>query len=421
MGWTRSRESWVVAAAALAALALPACSAEPGSGTSSGGENSGEPIVVRYADYLPENSTYGRMSLAFQKGVTERTDGQVTFENYWAGSLLNQADQLEGVRDGVADMGLIGGNTFPTELPVSSWLLGLGLDLTGSPLHDFAAGSAAVQELITDYEPLREEYASNGLMPLYWTSTVPFMAACTEELDAGPDAYEGRNTRASGVFQSGATKALGGAAVTVDFNEIYEGLQRGVVDCALTDPGSIAAFSFDEVAPNLVPLPVISALGGYAMNLDFWESLPADIQNVMHEEAARASFEFTSIANEDTVLLGELLESGDMRMNDASDLLPTLQTYQEETLDEMAADAPAAVDDPKAVIAEWQERKSHWTDVLVDSGFPLVDTANSEQLMKFFVDADKYDLEQFWKQYSKEAVMPSLPNPEDSGEGNGRG
>lgn len=387
---------------------LAGCST--GTGTP-GMDDSGDydPIVIRYADYLNETSTFGRMSLYFQENVTERTDGKVTFENYWGGSLLEATDQLSGVRDGIADMALIFGGIFPSDLPVASWILALGMDLTGSPLHDFAAGSAAIQELAHTWEPLKEEFAQHDLKPLYWTSTVPFMSVCSEPLGSGSGAYSGRQTRASGVFQSGAAEAIGGVPVTVAFNEIYEGLQRGVLDCALTDPGTIPAFGFAEVAPELLPVSIISPLGGYTMNLEFWESLPAEVQNIIYEEAARASFEFTHIANDDVGLLGQLLDEGQMRINDVSDIAPLVQAYQEATLAGLAEAAPAGVDDPQEIIDWWVERKAYWTDVLVELGHPLVGS-DPDELTEFFASAGEIDLTEFWDRYREEVVLPSLPN-----------
>lgn len=396
-------------AAAVALTALAGCSADAGSpGQGEGDIGEIEPIVITYADYLPDSSTFGRMSQFFQENVTERTGGAVTFENYWAGSLLGQPEQLAGVRDGIADIGLIFGGIFPSELPIASWLLALGLDQTGSPLHDFAAGTAAMQELASTWEPLREEFADNGLMPLYWTSTVPFMALCTDPITSGDDAFEGRNTRASGVFQSGATEALGAIPVTVAFNEIYEGLQRGVLDCALMDPGSIPAFDFADVAQEFVPLSIISALGGYTVNLDFWESLPSELQNIIYEEAAHASFEFTHIANDDVGLLGALLDEGRVRVNDVSDLAPLIKDYQESTLADLPSVAPPGVDDPQAVIDRFVERKAYWTDVLVELGYPLVGS-DPESLSEFFLTAGDIDLTPFWERYREEVVLPGLP------------
>lgn len=369
-----------------------------------------EPLVINYADYLTETSTFGRMSLAFQEAVTERTDGAVTFENYWAGALLGAPEQLSGVRDGTADIALIFGGNFPAELPVASWLLGLGLDQGGSPLHDFVAGSAAIQEIVQDYEPLLTEFAGHNVKPLYWTSTVPFAPYCVEPAESEA-AFAGRNTRAAGVYQSGATEALGGVPVTLAFNEIYEGLQRGVIDCQLVNPGAYAAYGFEEVSPEFLPLPVISPLGGYTVNLEFWESLQPELQNIIYEEAAKATvLDFSTIELGDTSAFGALLESDAVHINDVSELLPLLTDYQEETLASLADTAPAGVTDPEAIIERFAERKAYWTDVLVELGYPLVDGTDSDAVYDFYVNAADVDLAPFWERFREESVLTTLPN-----------
>lgn len=399
---------------AFAMTALVACSTDAGSEGSApgGGEDLSdiEPIVITHSDNYPETAPYARMTQYFQDSVTERTDGQVTFENYWAGSLLTEPEQLAGVRDGVADIAQVWGGPYPSELPIASWLLALGMDVTGSPLHDFVAGTAALQETVQTWEPLHEEFAAHNLKPLYWTSTVPFMALCTDSLGPGPDGFSGRDTRASGPFQSGAVQAIGGIPASVEFNEIYEGLQRGVLDCALMDPGSIPGFGYVDVAQELLPISVISGLGGFSISLDLWESLPPEVQNILYEEAARASFEFTHIANEDTALVGEYLDSGEVLINDVSDLTPLVDTYQEETLDNLPESAPSTVPDPEGFVESWSERKAYWTEVLVEEGFPLVDSDDPDDLEAFFVDAADIDITPFWERYRDEVVIPTLPH-----------
>lgn len=83
--------------------------------------------MLRLADFSGnQDANFGRAMVAWQASITEFTNGKITFENYWSSSLLNAISTLAGVRDGVADIGLIIPSYFPQDLPVGAWLFGLG-------------------------------------------------------------------------------------------------------------------------------------------------------------------------------------------------------------------------------------------------------------------------------------------------------
>src|SRR5690349_2451877 len=83
-------------AVALGISLLAGCaSASAPASTGSTGEQSWDdldPIVIRHADFLGEQEVFGQTTLAFQEYVTEHTEGKVTFENYWSGSLVTAVD-----------------------------------------------------------------------------------------------------------------------------------------------------------------------------------------------------------------------------------------------------------------------------------------------------------------------------------------
>src|SRR5690606_34737615 len=68
--------------------------------------------------------------------------------------------------------------------------------------------------------------------------------------------------------------------------ELYEGLQRGVIDCASSGPLSLGLMGSVEVAPHVRYSPSTGFAGGFAsvvINSDVWTELPLPAKQLLHD------------------------------------------------------------------------------------------------------------------------------------------
>jgi TRAP-type C4-dicarboxylate transport system substrate-binding protein len=79
-------------------------------------------ITLRFATYHSPIGPEGEGPKWLMEEITKRTDGEVKFEQYFAGSLLNARELLKGIQSGTADMGYIFTPYFPRELVMNSIL-----------------------------------------------------------------------------------------------------------------------------------------------------------------------------------------------------------------------------------------------------------------------------------------------------------
>lgn len=79
-------------------------------------------------------------------------------------------------------------------------------------------------------------------------------------------------------------KTLGATPVTLEFAELYSALQQGVVDAGEAPLSTIFASKLYEVAPVITLTGHFKQPIGWMMNEQLFQSLPADIQQVMLEE-----------------------------------------------------------------------------------------------------------------------------------------
>ncbi|MBF0673344.1 MAG: C4-dicarboxylate TRAP transporter substrate-binding protein [Salinibacterium sp.] len=401
--------------ALLAVGALVACSggaAEPGESSGEAWLDELEPRVLKLADFSgDQTANFGAAMVKWEEAITERTDGKITFENYWSASLLGATDTLHGVRDGVADIGLIIPSYYPQELPVGSWISGLGNALSGSTVHDVAAGGAAAYENALTFEPLVEEYASHNLQVLQVSSSPAYNLLCTTPIESEADA-QGKRGRSSGPAWTGTLEALGMQSVSLAFNEGYEGLQRGVIDCMVINPNQlVSGLQLKDVVTDFVPVTFAQLQAStFVMNKDVWDSFPVELQQIMHEESGKAALEIWQGYLDIEAGAGELIAAGDsIRTSDVGELEPIAQAQREGALKAMVDNAPASVSDPDAVIQEYMDRIDFWTSVLVDEGYEVAERT-PEAILEAFAGLGDVDLSGYFEVFEEEFVSATMPN-----------
>lgn len=135
------------------------------------------------------------------------------------------------------------------------------------------------------FRPVLERYYEEnfGLKILTMQSFQAQILYCRDEVKGLAD-LKGRKIRASGISQSDYLGALGASGIPMSFGEVQQGLQKGVIDCALT--GTLGGYSakWYEGAKYLYTLPVNFASGVLVVNIDAWNELDADVRMIIESQ-----------------------------------------------------------------------------------------------------------------------------------------
>lgn len=268
-----SRRTTTLTALALAGgLALTGCS-----GAGPDGE---ETFELQFASYNVPDAAESLAQKEWAKRVEERTEGRVKVEFFFQESLLGAAETLPGVADGRADLGWVATGYHPAELPLTS--------IVGIPFitQDPNAQNRAMSALYESHEDLRSEWEAQGVHVLGWNPSSANIVASKKEVGSMEDLASVK-VRGYG-YVSEALSLAGMNAIGLAQPEVYEALQRGVLDATSGASLNIAVDrKFQEVAPYFVGLD----FGTYSITADViskrtWDSLPEDIQQVMTEVSA---------------------------------------------------------------------------------------------------------------------------------------
>lgn len=358
-----------------AALALPLIATLVTAGCAGGHEFSGDsietmaPITLRYGDYTTVSSA-GPFR-AFAAEVEEGTNGKVTFEEYWGGSLVKGAEMAQAVRGGVIDMGMFTPSYYPSEFPMTDWITKLGTMVEPEqPLGVLQAFAAGTEFSLND--PLvTEQFADKDIKLLFtWTPSTNYNLVCTEPVTNLEEA-RGKRVRAGGDFNTGELEALGMVPVTLPTGEIYEGLQRGVVDCSVANPKIMVSLGLWEVAKHYVDLPLTSYTQFVIMNKDVYDKLPEDAREVI--DKARYTWFEGYLESEGIILNQRLITEGEghgVTFHEAGPgLVDTLTGYQDNRIQNLGAVAPKDLEDPEEAIQRYRDLMAKWKNRFVERGY----------------------------------------------------
>jgi len=274
---TRSRLSAAIAISAATTLALVGC-AEGASTVDNGDAASTHTFSV--ASFLLDGTPNADMVHWFLDTVEERSEGRVTFDYFAAEALCPGAEIVQCVSDGRADMGVTVPTYTPDRFPLQN--------LAALPFKtdDNAALMAAFAQLGEEFPEFRAESERQGLKALaYWPAGASLFGSKVP-LESVED-LRGISIRAVGDGLIGVLNAAGASPVALTAGEMYEAVDRGVIDAVANNIDAPISYRLTEVLDHWTD----TGYGHYItigmwMSQSAYESLPADLQAVVDEVMA---------------------------------------------------------------------------------------------------------------------------------------
>lgn len=244
----------------------------PGGASSEPAGDKSKPIELSFAGFMPANSPFERDLMPyFVEEIEAASEGRVKIVAYPGGTLLEGGNIFDGVIEGVADMGHESLSWIEGRLLVSDIF-----KKSGVPFESSKAASCAFSEAMEILDP--EEY--HDIKVLMFFCTGPGNIHSNVPINSLED-LKGLEVRCIG-SDSPAVTALGAIPITMTHADSYEALQKGIVKANLASNETLAAWNLAEVTKYTTLTPFLyNGLQAIVMNLDVWNSLPADIQDAI--------------------------------------------------------------------------------------------------------------------------------------------
>ncbi|MCG7335870.1 TRAP transporter substrate-binding protein [Sporosarcina sp. ACRSM] len=243
-----------------------------GGETDASGKNGGTgEIKLSYAFFAPENTFPGVQMEKWAKELTERTDGKVKVDLFAGGTLLEASNMYDGVRDGIADIGMSATSYEPNRFP----LLTIS-DLPSDYPNSYVA-SRTIYDLIQEYPP--EAFDDFKIIAAF--AGEPSYIQTKKKIETIDD-MRGQRLRISGSLSDIATK-LGASPVGMSQSDVPESLQTGVIDGYITSRETLKDFHLGEMIGHITDYPLHVNTFVAVMNKETWDSLPEDVQAIIDE------------------------------------------------------------------------------------------------------------------------------------------
>lgn len=182
---------------------------------------------------------------------------------------IKDTEQLRILKDGLFDIVSLRLSQVSRDEPTI-----LGLDLVGlNP--DYPTGRRTVEAFAPVVDERLQERFNTKLLGVWPFG--PQVLFCEPTIETLAD-LEGKKVRVYDQNLANFVSSVGGTPVPLSFPDVQQSLARGVVDCAVTGPSSANSAGWPEVVSNMLPIAFQLAMNGYGINLDTWNSLPADDQ-----------------------------------------------------------------------------------------------------------------------------------------------
>jgi TRAP-type C4-dicarboxylate transport system substrate-binding protein len=229
------------------------------------------PIKLSYANFPPAPTFPCVQMERWKKEVEKRTNGKVVVNTFPGGTLLGAKNMMDGVIAGQADIGNLCMAYQPGRFIVTN-ATSLPLGITNA--HK---GSLVLWDVWKKYQP--EAFAKVKVLAMFTTAPTNIMSKVPVRT---LEDLKGLDLRASG----GAAQILaawGANPVGMPMPATVEALQKGVVKGLFSSLEAMKDFKFAETCKYVTITDTVIYPFAVVMNMDSWNKLPEDVQQVMDD------------------------------------------------------------------------------------------------------------------------------------------
>ena len=240
-----------------------------------------KPVLLRLVEPAPSNDwPLAYKDMEFAKRFNERAKGEYKMEVFAGGALAKLPEYFDAVRVGAVEMadgpwGMYGFADPRLSLLEMPFLFGSN-----------EATNYSCRPFVRLFDPiLQQKFNAKGLA---LTNTGGLQLWTSKPVKTLED-LKGLMIGTISPSSARLIKDLGGSAVPIMWTDLYEALQKKIVDGATQGTHGMIVSQLFQVVKYGTIFYGISGYNGYTINLDVWNKMPQHIKDLLQEEADNAA------------------------------------------------------------------------------------------------------------------------------------
>lgn len=233
-------------------------------------------VTLKYSNYYPEASAVVQnIHKPVLEAITRGSGGAVKFQEYWASSLHSLPDGFKATRSGLTDMTQAYCFTLPTSFNLPH------CDSLPFAFSNSVVGSVIMEELYARY--FKTEYEKQGVYNAFYP-VLEYTGIISKTPIRSLDDLKGKKLYIPGGMLQTVYKALGVTPVLIAPAELFQALQRGILDGALYPAGLVIPQRYHEICPYWTNATICYGAIPFALNKKTFDSLPGGLKKTLYHQ-----------------------------------------------------------------------------------------------------------------------------------------
>jgi TRAP-type C4-dicarboxylate transport system substrate-binding protein len=234
-------------------------------------------ITLRIADTFPPVGFVPTEQKAWAENITRKTGGKVKFQFFWSDSLFKQADAATNLAAGVADGARVSSTYDPAKTQL--WMT---LDMPYNA-KDYWCGMTSSVKVEQEEPNLSKTFGELGFLPVLGYSSGHFQFLAKQPI-AKIDDLKGKRLRSYGGARVKMYELVGISPIFMAYSQIYEAVERGVIDGAEATILLTVSFKHYEVAKYMTIAKTGFVLASpISLSQKTWKSFPDSLKKIFRE------------------------------------------------------------------------------------------------------------------------------------------
>lgn len=241
-------------------------------------------LTFRFATGFPRALYMTEPNEYFANELKKRSGGKIIVKTFYGGALGKSNEIFDLVSKGAIDMGSVVQGYVTSSLPFAAMANSLPMTF-----FDGEAAMRAAMQLEETNPDQKAEFEKANIKPLIHRYLPNYKLICTKPVRTVAE-LKGLKIRTFGSYMPIMFSALEVTPVNVLPTDMYEALKRGSMDCSYLTNANFIAYKLHEVAKYIIDVK-FGGINAYylAINLDRWNSLPANVQKLMLQVGKEAT------------------------------------------------------------------------------------------------------------------------------------